>query len=408
MAESNKPPKNSSEFGRIFISLDKTRLTQEENITGFINLDITNDFSCNEIRLSIKGIEFGFDNSTEEGPFRETLIFLSNEFLVFKFDSSLISSGQYSFPFSLNVLSILPPSFKFNGNNCEGFRNYKLKGKVTTIDKKRKMTDFKSFDLDKKMNPLRNDPKTTSSNQLVRYSPHCCLICFSLCFVGIPILMSCVFCRNFGRTNITVTSNKINFYSDEEVVFEISLDNSKCSKKIKKVKFVLSETINIKSSSRTGLAFEHAIENWFMNTDVKAHQSEAHQMQFQIDLKDVNLKYGSSVGQCVDYCYFMQCILVYQGEPLENPNVQTWGPKIEIFIYMRGNAKRVKNNLPENWNPKIMPQKNLYWNEAEPYKNPRKKIPYKLLPLNKNAEMNNFSERDPLHGDKNLENFNYL
>ena len=62
MAESNKPPKNSSEFGRIFISLDKTRLTQEENITGFINLDITNDFSCNEIRLSIKGIEFGFDN----------------------------------------------------------------------------------------------------------------------------------------------------------------------------------------------------------------------------------------------------------------------------------------------------------------------------------------------------------
>ena len=126
-------------YGKIIIMTQKKKYIAGEQVNGWVNISLLKPFPSSELFLLIKGkektkvIDKKKSNISKNGTTtkyyvrKEKNIFYEHSFPIYRFNSSFVNPGQYSFPFSFTLGEHLPGSFEYTWNS-NGYEPY---GKIT-------------------------------------------------------------------------------------------------------------------------------------------------------------------------------------------------------------------------------------------------------------------------------------
>jgi len=238
----NKNGMAGSQYGGLYIHLDKSVYSPEETATGTINIQLHQPFPGYQLHMTLQGTEFArwvqrqrrtrrrkgktshyYVNVTR----RAQLETINQNITIYTWDQNqgMIPPGQYSFPFAFMIPKGLPGSFYFQRGSAIGSIRYLIKGflvpsdpRVPTVQHERDLTIREN---------LYQQIQTRET------------------FVNKEIKSCC--CISKGNLNIKTYFEK-NAYAPGETARIISeIDNSSCSSAISSLKFELVQSINLQA-----------------------------------------------------------------------------------------------------------------------------------------------------------------
>ena len=356
--------KSSSEFGDIYIKIDKFSYFPGEKLDGTVHLFLQKDFPGNELIFSFKGKE---NTLWSEGSslYRGTIYQISYKETLYKANSKTFPKGQYSFPFSLKLKEILAATFDIDYQEVTASISYRIKCQIKCINKKFKpLRTYKTI----KIKQSRNDILAISKKDINLYIHLCC-------------------CYSPGFTNIKTNINKTYFTKGETAIIDCFINNSHSNLKLISIEASFIGKLYVTSKNSWNTSREYFINSQKKTIILPAKFNSPGQIQFEVPITSPSkFLYTSTNGIFVKNHYFIRL----------SPNYNNIIPRLiccenqvetEILIYDPNDENLQEIEAPNNWNPVVFEEKNFDLQNAEIYQgNNNKVMPFlnQYMPANIN------------------------
>jgi len=373
--QAGKNGDQSSNYGGIFVKLDKDAVNPGDTLSGTIYVDLKVPYPGDKICLEVKGSEYvkWIEKEARHRPSTQpnappgametyyvdvtreaTRDIIQNDLTVYDWiGKTTVPPGQYTFPFSFQIPPGLPGSFFFRRGEAVAEIKYSVEGYLKPeTDNIQKLKHKLYLTMREVMQQHIQTPKELTLNKPL--STWCCL--------------------SAGAINLRTAFEKDAYAPGEEARMLTEIDNSKCSLNVDNVIFQLNQTIRLNANGH-GRAFSFPIRTVNLG-NIPAGQAclgdqrksasiilppgqEGTAKEFNAgasyqDPDPTQIITPSAHGKLVqsDFSLSLTCSVDVCCDSV--PSVS-----MPIQVYAAIKAKQPDPIPPPNWNPTPMPQANL-------------------------------------------------
>lgn len=360
MGNSQNPADMANKYGQIYIRTDSKSYFQGEIVKGNIFINIIQPYAGKNLILLIEGEEFcqwckqkeknehlnkvRVEKCKKNGPKGSREIY-SHKIAIYSFGDLQIPIGQWTFPFCFELDKDMPASFKYISPRIDSYIVYRMTAILETAEKKIVKNMEHSQEL--KISQIRDE----------NYSP---------LSKNVSLEPKYVWFISRGNTQINAFLNKNNFTVGEEVILTCEIDNKQCKSEVNFIDLELKRGLELKSnrnhekkkifkllSRRNVLSIPEHHKSIVVSTFKFKLSNEFYQNKFNLSMIP-----NTSIGKIVKNFYFIKLKIKFAGRL----STKTQPIKLPMLVYEKGYDEKFSPEIierPKNWNPQIMPIKNV-------------------------------------------------
>ena len=360
-----------AKYGTVYLKSDKDRYQPGEQFTGIIYLNLLLNYPGDLLSLQFKGTEKwmyawkSHSKKTTTRHFRNGKeVIIDIKVPVHKNHGSEFLPGQYAFPISFLIPSNIPASVYHEGDAFITSIEIRVKAILETLDPEAPKMKYKEILI---IEEGRKQVGTPLQKQETIMLKECCC--------------------TYGQTSISLALEKEALTPGETAKMKFSADNSLGKRSVESIKCQLIEetifkgyssfqlkhhsiSINLPGFGERAPKQEHVVELTLPSFDPLTYKSQRipyKRLQFQFEeiykhnYRDDTIT-PSSEGKIVKIKHYLAVELIYESCTccFNNPIIN-----IPVQINFPPFTSAPLNQVPEYWNPKVMPTANLAF-DAQP------------------------------------------
>jgi hypothetical protein len=350
--------------GGIMIYLDQPSYRPGDVVLGNVYINMAQSFStsCLELILKVeqytsfteeKFTDFGLRKDSETRYEGYKKLYHSKAILA-KFTQSLISPGQYQYPFSFTLPPNLPGSFEYYDEFNTAYVTYILEARLGTLNS---TNEIKNSTLIIVNQPLQSLGVSGFRENTAKLKSWCC------------------FPR--GTSTLRVSLPKANFYTNDKVIANCEFDNLKTSLDGKNIKVTLIQNIVLKDNYGRIKQLNRHLSN-LNYRNIYPHR-EVSKFILEIPLMDYDnptLKYldkcdhinllknsdlvshlqASIYSDFINCTYTLKMITAYDTHFMTSRTPEVLIP---LAIYIPDVRVDIEQYIPRDWNPNVFASTNV-------------------------------------------------
>ena len=286
--------------------------------------------------LRFLGKEAVFNTS---GSLRHQAIICKKELCVHTWPEPKIEPGQFSFPFALTLPTEIPTTFDYRGLVT---LKYWVKAVVLSADHKKVVSDHREVQV---LNLYRSSVVSVYDN-------------------GTFSLRGCLCSR--GRVSIGAHMDKDVYYPSETGVLTIEVDNTRSKACITSFAICLTRAITVRVGSGTVERINDSLYRLILNKTIPKQSSLLADQALTIDMpfhrfKEKIERAGSTEATLIRCQYLIEVVAGFDSCVSEKRFA------IEVKLYPENYMGGAHPEIPEGWNPSILPAQRFSVDQAWEY-----------------------------------------